>query len=30
MSFEFSDDPDNWLPSWVPVGVRFERLGKIN
>ncbi len=29
MSFEFSDDPDNWLPSWVPVGVRFERLGKI-
>lgn len=29
MSFEFSDDPDSWLPGWVPVGVRFERLGKI-
>tara|TARA_R110002126_G_scaffold119373_14_gene260282 strand:+ start:656 stop:1579 length:924 start_codon:yes stop_codon:yes gene_type:complete len=29
MSFEFSDDPNSWLPGWVPVGVRFERLGKI-
>jgi signal peptidase I len=29
MSFEFSDDPASWLPGWVPVGVRFERLGKI-
>ncbi|MBV2130648.1 signal peptidase I [Arsukibacterium indicum] len=29
MSFEFSEDPDSWLPGWVPVGVRFERLGKI-
>ncbi|WP_337841776.1 signal peptidase I [Rheinheimera sp.] len=29
MSFEFSSDPDSSLPSWVPVGVRFERLGKI-
>jgi signal peptidase I len=29
MSFEFSEDPNHWLPSWVPVGVRFERLGTI-
>jgi signal peptidase I len=29
MSFEFSEDADSWLPGWVPVGVRFERLGKI-
>ena len=29
MSFEFSEDPNSWLPSWVPVGVRFERLGRI-
>lgn len=29
MSFEFSEDPNHWLPSWVPVGVRFERLGPI-
>ncbi len=30
MSFEFSDDPDSWLPGWVPTGVRFERLGAIH
>lgn len=29
MSFEFSEDPNSWVPGWVPVGVRFERLGKI-
>lgn len=29
MSFEFNDDPNSSWPSWVPVGVRFERLGKI-
>ncbi|KKO44414.1 signal peptidase [Arsukibacterium ikkense] len=29
MSFEFSENPNSWLPGWVPVGVRFERLGKI-
>ena len=29
MSFEFSEDPNSALPSWIPVGVRFERLGKI-
>ncbi len=29
MSFEFSEDPDSILPRWVPVGVRFERLGPI-
>lgn len=29
MSFTFSEDPDSWLPSWVPTSVRFERLGSI-
>ena len=27
ISFEFSQDPDRWLPSWVPVGIRFNRIG---
>lgn len=30
MSFEFNDDANSWLPRWVPVGVRFERLGPIH
>ncbi|GGW65266.1 signal peptidase I [Alishewanella tabrizica] len=30
MSFEFSEDPNSWLPRWVPVGVRFGRLGPID
>lgn len=30
MSFEFSDNENSWLPGWVPVGVRFERLGAIH
>ena len=29
MSFEFNQDPNSWLPGWVPVGVRFARLGAI-
>ena len=29
MSFEFTEDPNSWVPGWVPVGVRFERLGPI-
>lgn len=29
MSFEFTEDPNSWVPGWVPVGVRFERLGSI-
>ncbi|MDP4529211.1 signal peptidase I [Alkalimonas delamerensis] len=29
MSFEFSDNPDRVLPRWIPVGIRFERLGRI-
>jgi signal peptidase I len=29
MSFEFSQNPDSWLPAWLPVGVRFARLGAI-
>ncbi len=30
MSFEFSEDPNSRLPSFVPVGIRFERLGSIH
>lgn len=30
MSFEFNDDPNSWLPRWIPTGVRFERLGAIH
>ncbi len=29
MSFEFEHGPDSVLPSWVPTGVRFSRLGNI-
>lgn len=30
MSFEFGEDPDSWLPRWIPRGVRFARLGRID
>ncbi len=30
MSFEFNDDPNSWVPGWVPTGIRFERLGAIH
>lgn len=30
MSFEFSEDPDRVLPRFIPVGVRFNRLGRIH
>lgn len=30
MSFEFNDDPNSWIPGWIPVGVRFARLGPIH
>lgn len=30
VSFEFSDREDSFLPSWVPIGVRFERIGGID
>lgn len=29
ISFEFSEDENSWLPSWIPVGVRFNRIGSI-
>ncbi|GGF75566.1 signal peptidase I [Alteromonas lipolytica] len=29
ISFEFERAPDSWLPSWVPSGVRFSRVGGI-
>lgn len=29
MSFEFENGDDDLLPSWIPTGVRFERLGSI-
>ena len=30
MSFEFNEDPQSWLPGWIPTGVRFDRLGPIH
>lgn len=27
ISFERERSPNSWLPSWVPTGVRFERVG---
>ncbi|MCC5826352.1 signal peptidase I [Alkalimonas sp.] len=30
MSFEFSDNPDRALPRFIPIGVRFERIGRIH
>ena len=27
MSFDFERSADDWLPTWVPTGIRFERLG---
>ena len=30
LSLEFDHAPDSRLPRWIPTGVRFERLGKIN
>ncbi|MBU3021880.1 signal peptidase I [Aestuariibacter sp. A3R04] len=29
ISFEFERSPDSWLPSWIPTGVRFDRVGGI-
>ncbi|GEM76461.1 signal peptidase I [Vibrio sagamiensis] len=29
-SFEFDHDADSILPSWIPTGVRFERIGGIH
>ncbi|QUM82393.1 signal peptidase I [Moritella sp. 5] len=28
-SFEFERDPDSLLPSWIPTGIRFSRIGKL-
>jgi signal peptidase I len=30
MSFDFERTPDDFLPHWIPTGVRFSRLGPIN
>ncbi|MFY2509663.1 signal peptidase I [Vibrio pectenicida] len=30
ISFEFERDTDSILPSWIPTGVRFNRIGGIN
>ncbi|MCG9684534.1 signal peptidase I [Vibrio sp. Isolate23] len=30
ISFEFERDADSVLPSWIPTGVRFNRIGGIN
>lgn len=29
-SFEFNENDDSFLPSWVPVGVRIDRIGGID
>ncbi len=30
ISFEFERGADSALPSWIPTGVRFSRIGGIN
>jgi signal peptidase I len=30
MSFDFKRSEDDFLPSWIPTNVRFERIGAIN
>lgn len=29
ISFEFEHSPDSWLPSWLPTGVRLNRIGAL-
>ncbi|SET62917.1 signal peptidase I [Thalassotalea agarivorans] len=29
MSFEFERTEDSWLPTWIPTGIRFDRIGGI-
>lgn len=29
ISFEFDRVPSSWVPSWIPTGIRFERVGGI-
>jgi signal peptidase I len=29
ISFEFDRVPSSWVPSWIPTGVRFNRVGSI-
>lgn len=29
ISFEFDRQPDSWIPSWIPTGIRFNRIGGI-
>ncbi|WP_286234880.1 signal peptidase I [Thalassotalea sediminis] len=30
MSFDFERTPDDVLPTWIPTGIRFSRIGSIN
>lgn len=30
MSFQFNRHPSDWIPTWVPSGVRFNRIGGIH
>jgi signal peptidase I len=30
ISFEFNHSANSWLPSWIPTGVRFNRIGAIH
>jgi signal peptidase I len=30
MSFDFERTPDDFLPRWIPTGIRFNRIGAIH
>lgn len=30
VSFEFERNPEDWIPAWVPTGIRFNRIGGID
>lgn len=30
MSFEFERDANSWLPTWLPSGIRWQRLGRVD
>lgn len=30
ISFEFEREPEDFLPTWIPTGIRFSRIGSLN
>ncbi|MBO5565717.1 MAG: signal peptidase I [Succinivibrio sp.] len=30
LSFDFERSPDDWLPSWIPTAVNFDRIGGVH